>query len=625
MFPSADAYPRQMAVVIRLLGSPSIEVDGEPAAAPRGRKAWALLCYLVLTERPPSRRWLASILFPGAEDPLGALRWSLADLRRCLGPWAHVGGDPVRLTLADGVTTDAALLTEGTAAITAAGTAGAGSGASTPAWLTEPLLEGVALEECPAFEAWLQVERRRLAGACEALLHETALLHLGSGRFAAAVEAAGRLVATNPLDENHHTLLVRCLTASGRRAEALEQVARCHRLFERELGVSPSPAVRAAADAAPGAISRSPLLGRAAAAAQLEAGQAAVNAGAIDAGLECLRRAVAESAACSDAALSVAALIALGSALVHGARGRDEEGAAVLHEALVRAEEAGDQAAAARASRELGFVDVQAGRRQRAEEWLSTAEALAVGDDELAAVLGVRGMNLSDMARYGRALETLERSVEAALRHGSRRQAAWSGSLVGRVHVLRGEPDRAAAALDESLALVRAEGWTAFAPWPQSLRAEVDRAQGRGDASAAGYAHAFALACHLGDPCWEGMAARGSGLLQADAGDVGAALRWLDDARTRCNRWPDAYQWVRAYVLDATCDVGVSAGDPRAAAWAEQLAEVAARGGMPEFVVRSHVHRARLGQAGAAQAAVQAAPDVDSPVTAALVAALPPG
>ena len=140
-------------------------------------------------------------------------------------------------------------------------------------------------------------------------------------------------------------------------------------------------------------------------------------------------------------------------------------------------------------------------------------------------------MNLSDMARYGEALDALERSVDRAMSGGSPRQAAWSGSLVGRIHLLRGEPDRAATALEQVMDLVRAEKWMAFAPWPQSLRAEVDRTVGDVDRAADGYAHAFALACQLGDPCWEGVAARGSGLLEADAGDVPAALGWLEDAR----------------------------------------------------------------------------------------------
>jgi hypothetical protein len=205
---------------------------------------------------------------------------------------------------------------------------------------------------------------------------------------------------------------------------------------------------------------------------------------------------------------------------------------------------------------------------------------------------------------------------------GNRRQAAWSASLIGRIHLLRGESHQAAKALEESMALVAAERWMAFAPWSESLRAEVNRTEGHTEVAADQYAHAFALACQLGDPCWEGVAARGSGLLHADAGDVGSALRWLEDGVTRCTRWPDAYQWVNGYILAATCDVAVAARLPTAARWVDRLAHAAARGGMRALVVRSHVHRARLGQPGALDAARLAAADLDNPVIADLVVAL---
>lgn len=599
-----------MTVVVRLLGAPSVEIDGVPGPAPRGRKAWALLTYLALAERPPTRQRLASLLFDGADDPLGALRWNLAELRRSLGAYAEISGDPVRLVLADGVTTDLELLAHGGRSPADVAIGG-------------ELLEGMSFEGSSAFETWLLVERRRLSAASEAVIHENALAHLAAGRLEAAVTTASRLVSLNPLEENYQTVLVRALAASGQREAALEQVARCERLFRRELGALPSPAVRAAADAVLGGTTRSPSIGRAAAAAQLEAGEAAVNAGAVDAGLECLRRAVAEADACGDDQLRLRAMIALGSALVHGARGRDEEGAGVLHEALAAATEDGDRAAAARSTRELGFIDVQAGRRERADHWLAQAEELAADDDlELAAVLGVRGMNLSDMARYEDSLRTLQMSVDRALRAGGRRQAAWSVSLVGRIHLLRGDTERAATALEESLEHVRAERWMAFMPWPQSLRAEVDRERGRVEESTDGYAHAFALARQLGDPCWEGVAARGSGLLHADAGDVPAAVAWLEDAASRCSRWPDTYQWVYGYILDAACQVTVGIGAPSAPRWVERLSEVAARAGMRELVIRAHVHRAHLGQAGAAEAATLAAAGIENPILTELVAAL---
>ena len=51
------------------------------------------------------------------------------------------------------------------------------------------------------------------------------------------------------------------------------------------------------------------------------------------------------------------------------------------------ATEAGDRETAVTAYRELGFVEVQAGRRQTAEAWLARAEEAASSDVELAAVL----------------------------------------------------------------------------------------------------------------------------------------------------------------------------------------------------------------------------------------------
>ncbi len=82
-----------MTALVRLLGAPRFDTGGAPTPPPRGRKSWRLLAYLLLTEHPPSRQRLAALLFPEADDPLGALRWSLADLRRSLAGMESLGGD----------------------------------------------------------------------------------------------------------------------------------------------------------------------------------------------------------------------------------------------------------------------------------------------------------------------------------------------------------------------------------------------------------------------------------------------------------------------------------------------------------------------------------------------------
>src|SRR5687767_12787773 len=84
-------------LVIRLLGRPGIERDGGVMVPPRGHKAWAVLAYLVLAERPVARARLAGLLFSDAEDPLGAVRWTLAELRRALGVPDTLRGDPLEL------------------------------------------------------------------------------------------------------------------------------------------------------------------------------------------------------------------------------------------------------------------------------------------------------------------------------------------------------------------------------------------------------------------------------------------------------------------------------------------------------------------------------------------------
>jgi len=77
-----------MSVRVRLLGPPRFDDRaGQPHQPPRGQKSWALLGRVALADRPMTRSELAAELFGEADDPLGALRWCLADLRRsCQDP-----------------------------------------------------------------------------------------------------------------------------------------------------------------------------------------------------------------------------------------------------------------------------------------------------------------------------------------------------------------------------------------------------------------------------------------------------------------------------------------------------------------------------------------------------------
>ena len=566
-----------MTLTIRLLGPPAIERDGRPAPPPRGRKAWALLAFLLLADRPPGRRQLAELLFGEAADPLGALRWTLAELRRALGAPGLFGGDPVAAALGPGVEVDLQALADQPA--DPAPLLGLGG----------ELLEGMSVASSPAFESWLVVERHRVAAVVEARLRQAAMTLLASGRAEAAVAYASRALARNPLEEGNHELLVRSLAAAGDRAAALRQVAVGEDTLRRELGVEPSASLRDAAATPAGSPTGPPVSGRAAVASQLDAGRAAIAAGAVQAGLDSLRRAVADAAACGDPALQSQALVALGGALVHAVRGCDEEGAIALHEALQLAARAGDRATAVTAHRELG-------------------------------------LHASDMGDYPAAFGYLEGSIELARRCGDQHQQAWSLALLARPHLLRDERSQAAAALAGSLQLVHEQRWVAFLPWPEALKGELDLRAGRVEAAGDQFEHAWSLACQLGDPCWESMAARGLGLLNATRGDRRTASAWLAEADARANRVADRYQWVRAYVLDAMAGFALDRGElDEARRPVASLASLAARGDLRELVVRAQLHRSRLGDPAALASARLLAAGIDNPALTPLLDGVPAG
>lgn len=602
-----------MSLVVRLLGRPRLDHPNGDGYEFRSRKSWALLAYLLLDERPPSRAQLASLLFAEAADPLGALRWSLAEVRRGLGVGASVEGDPVVLEVPDDTVIDALVVLHGTWA-DAVRLPGLGS----------DLLEGIALRGAPAFESWILSEQRHLAAASEAILHEAAVGSMAHGAEDAAIGYAVRAAAMSPLDENHQALLIRLYRRAGDDAAAERQFALCADTFERELGVTPGPAVQAARRES--RVDGAAPLDPASIAARVESGSAAVSAGAVETGVQTLREAVrmADGAdGTSDTThLRVRGRLLLAEALIHSLRGLDEEGVATLHEAEEIALTHDDLVAAAHARSELGYVDFLRARYDRAEVWLTGAGELAAESVPMQAkVAAYLGSVLSDRAAYPAATETLARSVDLSQTGGETRREAYARSMLGRLHLLRGDLDAATAQLDTSIALAERDHWLSFVPWPQALRGEVALHQGNPAAAAALLEQSFARACQLGDPCWEGIAARGLALVADADGDTARAFEVLADSRARCNRLADPYVWLDGYILDAQCALGRRHDHAGVREWIDALHDLASRTGMRELRIRALLHGAALGDEGAAAAAELLVADIDNPVLAELVGA----
>jgi DNA-binding SARP family transcriptional activator len=591
-------------LTIHLLGRPSIDSDASGGYRLRSRKSWGLLAYLILREHPPTRAQLASLLFSEADDPLRALRWSLSEIRRGLGDGASVEGDPVVLELPADAVVDVEVVTRG-----------AWADAVALPGLGEGLLEGMAIQDAAGFEAWLLSEQRHVVAATEAILHEAALATMSQGDLRAATDHAVRLVGLNPLDENHQALLIRLYRMAGDGEAALRQHAAIRKLFLDELGVAPGPAIAEALRER--TETAEPVADEASISAVLEAGAAAVSAGAVEAGVQSLRTAVAMADGADAGRLRVTSRLALGEALIHSWRGQDEEGTAILHKATEVAAAIDEPVLGAEARSELGYVDFLRARYDRAERFFTAAIAEAGDAPTLRAKgTGFLGSVASDRADYPLALGLLGDAVDTARAVGDVRREAYLLTMLGRVHLLREELDLAAEHLDDAIALSEGDRWLSFLPWPQAMRGEVDVARGDTAAGAEVLAQAFARSCQLGDPCWEGTAARGLALVAEADGETDTAFAHLADARVRANRLADPYVWLDVHILDAQCVLGLRHGHPETRGWADRMHDIASRTGMKELVVRALLHRAALGgpdAAGDEAAARIFAADIDNP------------
>lgn len=502
---------------IRLLGPPKIESAGTAPPQPKGRKAWAVLAYLALQPDGISRSRTAMLLFPDAADPLGALRWNLSELRRTLDG-VSIAGDPLRLTLLPPWHCDALELV---------GSAN-GHGLD-PRTVDGQLLEGLSFADNAVFDSWLADQRYRLENCVQSLLYEGALAALAAGAPADAVELASLALRRDAFHADCTAVLVKALVALGEHRRAREEVAKCADLYHRELGLPlPAEVRRALSDSEPVA---DPELHATVATVRsyLDAGSTSLSAGAVDRGLDQLRLAVVLAQRTADRHLVAESLVTLSGALIHQAGGRGAEVADFLHRALSAEAPDGVSRTAAAAYRELGYLSVQRGVPDRAAGWLDRAMQAAEGiPEERARIFAIQGMLASDTAHYGDAVAAFAESRRLAKAVRNRRQLAFSEALLGRVHLLRGDLELAAAALDRALDSVTAEHWTAFEPFVAGVRGETYLAAGRLEEAAALIDRSWVMAELAGDHCYMALAAGAEARLFLAHGDLAAAEHWID-------------------------------------------------------------------------------------------------
>ena len=561
-----------MVTRIKLLGEPAILHDGGACPAVRGHQAWALLARVLLTRTPLDRRTLALELFPEVADPLGALRWCLASLRKALNFPDCLAGDPIAHNLPAHVDVDLWLLERGELDVEQTG----------------PLLGGATPRSSTEFSTWLMIERERIAGLVEARIRQDTLRALASADHDRAIRLAELGARQAPFNESAQILLVRSLAAAGRHEAAQAHVAKTEETFLAELDERPSPALMSAArrtvSSPPGGISPGAFVQ-----SLMKSGLAALAAGAADAGIDCLRRAVAEAEKIADGALLTRTTFELGTALVHAVRGYDDEGAILLQQSAELAQRSGLAATAAASYRELGYVEALAGRRPTAAAYLTQAKELADDSDALAGIHAVIGFNLIDWGRIVEGLDHYTLALDHARSARNRQREIWTLGLGARGWLAADRLAEADAWLAECLRLVDEQRWIAFRPWPVVLQSELRlRQRDLPETLQPRLEETFALSCQLADPCWEAATARGLAHTYEAQGEFARAMSWLGEARRRCVRDTDGYVALQVDILSDMAAISLKQGerDP-ADAIARQWIALAARSHMDGHVTRA--------------------------------------
>ncbi|MDQ6697753.1 MAG: hypothetical protein M3Z46_09900 [Actinomycetota bacterium] len=560
---------------VRLLGRPTVLLAGEATRPPRGAKPWGLLAYLAGSRRAHPRSEIAELLFSEADDPLGALRWNLAALRRLLDRPDDLKGDSIVLELPD-ATIDTWLLEEGD-----------------PAGLDQPgigqeLLAGIGFPDSPVFDSWLAAERRRVARRSSSLLTEATLFRLARGEFELAIEWATRLLSIDSLDEGHHALLIRTHTLAGDIAAANQQFERCRALLHKELACAPGAAVVAAAHlGTTGRLGPTRPTVPGEAEARLTVAWHSFLGGAVDHAIDLGRAAVTTADGGADTGVQTMSRLFLSAMLGMAVRGWDESSAA-LAEALHLSEQHGQAFEVATAR------GISAGNELMRADYQSAIHHATIGaacsDDPGCIALNLTFLSAveSDIGQPAEALAHAYEAVGASEASADPIRIAYASAYAGQALLMQRQPVAARPHVER--AVQTAGAMLVLQPWPMALLAEIDVVTGNLDAALAGATRAGALAATTDVAYQQALARRAIALVDAARGDVPSAVEGLTEALRHARLTTGegyTFHWPVAWILESLANV-TAADDPRASRrWATTLHDHATAIGMEEFVRRA--------------------------------------
>jgi len=555
-----------MPLRVRLLGRPSLEHDGESRRL-EGYKPWALLTYLLLEPRAPTRRELADLLWSEADDPLGAVRWSLSQVRKAVNPPAEIGERDGRIKIdAEVLVVDAGELLRGEWDET-----------SIDDLVRGELLEGMSFGEAPSFDTWLQVQRARVAtSAADALRWAATLLsHREPDR---ALALAERALRTEPFDDALHELIVEIHAARGDRDRARTYVAGLARRYRDELAIEPPASISRPLERAPRSAAEPLLRLDVQARALLDIAKIRFWAGDFASARDIALRAARQAAESGDRALEARALILGSTTYTGGGLGTAREWTSHLQRALRLANELGDRATAAQIESERGRIAAIEGRYGAAEASFRRARRLAedIGDTKEAAwARAMLAVCHVDRCEFAAAEEELRAALPAF---------GWAPDVMGalaRVLVRMGNVEEGKAFADAAVTRAEREGLLPTLPWALVQAGDARLAEGDLDGATERFSRALTIAQETKNPSSQALALRGLALIARSRDDVDRALTLLREALTREDQGQGHRRIVAAILTDL---VEVEGG--RDKEHLERGLRIAQAGPMPDLAER---------------------------------------
>lgn len=229
---------------LRLLGPIQVEQNGEPVHGFKSRKTLALLGYLATENQPISRAYLVELFWPDSSETRGRnnLSQALHNLNalwpNCVqADWYTVQFQPAGAYELDIRQFNRLIATGEIDDLTQA-----------VALYRGDFMAQTYLDDCPEFEQWLRLTqetwRRRVLQALQNLVD----CYTRANNLAQALNAASRMVAIDPGEEEGHRQKMLLLACSGQRSAALAEYETCRRFLREELDVEPAAETRALYD-----------------------------------------------------------------------------------------------------------------------------------------------------------------------------------------------------------------------------------------------------------------------------------------------------------------------------------------------------------------------------------------